>query len=312
MIASHANPDGDSIGTSLALANVLESKGHEVVVVCNDPVPQNLRFLPAWERIISFEDRQFSGIDPDDYDLAVLVDVNSFPRLGRIKELVAAVKRHAILDHHEPGDDMPAGTHVVFSEFAASALLLLRALPAMGVAISKDTAQCLLTGINTDTGCFRFDNTTPDALRAAAELIEMGADMAIINESVWLTKPWRAIRLHSLAMGGLKMAADGKIAYSTLTRDDFETAGAADEDSEGIVNEIGKVDTAVLFALFRESRPGKIRVSVRSRGKIDVAEICRGFNGGGHKKAAGCTIEGDVEGAVAQMLPALISAVERA
>ncbi|MBA3725931.1 MAG: bifunctional oligoribonuclease/PAP phosphatase NrnA, partial [Armatimonadetes bacterium] len=176
--------------------------------------------------------------------------------------------------------------------------------------VTPRLAQYLLTGIATDTGSFRFRNTDPASLDAASHLVAMGADLTQINEEVWEKKPLSAIKLLSAALNHLQMHADGRISASHLSTDDYESSGAKDEDSEGIVNEIGRVRTVLISAMFREPKPGRIRVSVRSRGTIDVSAVCRQFGGGGHVNAAGCTFDTSLEEAQGLLIPALEACLE--
>jgi phosphoesterase RecJ-like protein len=218
-------------------------------------------------------------------------------------------KQVAVIDHHELGDDVAEGILVIDPSYCATALLLFEIWDRLGFDLDAEIAQCLLTGIATDTGGFKFQNTDAKSLHAAAELVKHGANITEIHNKVWDSKPLSAIRLLAVALGNIQVAADGAVVYSRIQLSDYVAANATDEDTEGIVNEIGKLDSAIIFALFREHHLGRVRVSVRSRGEIDVAEVCRALGGGGHKNAAGCTFETDVDSAVDILLPALEAAV---
>ena len=307
VIAAHINPDGDTIGGALAFRIGLESLGKRVEVVCSDPVPANLRFLPGSE-FVRMPETDESSVRS--YDLAILVDLSLPDRLGKAQDLIASAQRLAIIDHHQPSDKTPPCIHLIRPDASASCLILYDLLPALDIVINSEIAQCLLTGIVTDTGAFRFRNTDSASLTAASRLLALGADLTIINEELWEKRELPAIRLLSVALSRLQLHADGRIAESYLLRSDYEETNAGDEHTEGIVNELGRVDTALISVLFREPKPGRIRVSLRSRGEIDVSEVSRQFGGGGHVNAAGCTFNSTIEEARADLLPALEACME--
>ncbi len=313
LIATHLHPDGDAIGSSLALAEGLEQLGKQVEIICADPVPHNLQFLNNWQRVHVSRNWYPSKESPDpdlpDFfknpDLAIMVDLSASKRLASNLPLIQKANALAIIDHHEIGDDIPNGLWLIEPEQPATSMLLYDIFPGMGIKITNTMAQCLLTGIATDTGCFRFPNTNAKCLHVAAELLNLGANLSQINEEVWEKRPLPAAILLTKALTRAELHASGKVAVSYLIPDDFLEANAIDEHTEGIVNEVGRVDTVTVFALFREPKPGKIRVNVRSRGDIDVSSICRNFGGGGHKNAAGCTFESDIHSAMKMLLPEL-------
>lgn len=305
LVAPHLHPDGDAIGAALAIQRGLEALGKQVEVVCADPVPANLRFLPGWQSIRAPEE---STLVPE---LGILVDLNVMSRLGKAQSLFDRAPRIAIVDHHEIIEESAQGVSLVWPDYSATCLVLYEVMPQLGMEITPEIAQCLLAGIATDTGRFRFRNTDPYSLRAAADLVERGGDLTQINEEVWEKKPLPAVLLLGRALANLKTDFDGAIAYSYLTEEDFAAAEAIEEHNEGIVNEIGRVETACISALFREPKPNKVRVSVRSRGDIDVAEVCSKFGGGGHKNAAGCTFDTNVHEAIEAMLPPLREAISK-
>ncbi|MCH8275818.1 MAG: bifunctional oligoribonuclease/PAP phosphatase NrnA [Armatimonadetes bacterium] len=310
LIAAHVNPDGDTIGAALALAHGL-ALGKEVVAVCSDPVPANLRFLPGWEKIISAKESPdaIKQLGEQEFDLAIIVDLSAATRLGGVQTLVEDAKQLAIVDHHEAAGLVPDGIHVGWPDYAATCLILHEVLAHLGVPITSKIAQCLLAGIATDTGNFKFRNTDPKALRAAADLLEMGGDITQINEEIWDRKPLPALKLLARALSNLRLSAKGRVVISCLSLQDYKDSGASEEHSENIVNAVGSVKTAQVFALFREGKGGKVRVSLRSHGDVDVARICSRYDGGGHINAAGCTFESTLESAMETLVPVLERAV---
>lgn len=302
VLSGHTGPDGDTVGACLALHLVLKEGSKHARILFHDPVPKNLLFLPG-SSSIERVDEEFQ-LD-DEPDLAVVMDLSGLDRLGRARPFVERAKQIVVFDHHEPGKESFGDIRIVDPTAAATCLILYRALVALDLPIPGDVAQCLLAGIATDTGNFAFSNTTPEALRAAADLIERGGDISVIHEEVWNKRPLSAMRLLGLVLSRQEMHCEGRITLSHLLHEDYLAANATDEDTEGAVNELLRVDGTVVAALVREVRPGRLRISVRSRGEYDVAEVCRRLGGGGHKNAAGCSLDGTYDQIRTRLLEAL-------
>ena len=294
LIGTHLNPDGDALGSALGLALYLESIGKKVEILCHHDAPKNLRFLPTVSRV-----RQVPL--HTDHDLGIIVDLESFERLGTTAEYFQAMKRLVVIDHHVPHES-PGDLRIVDIGSAATALILTRLFEALGATITSDMATCLYTGISTDTGSFRFRNTSSDALSAAAILLEHGANLELVSEEIFQNRQLSSARLLGHALETMKLDVDDKLAWGCLSYRDFEWAKATDEDTEGFVNELLSIDTVQIAALLREAKPGKIRCSLRSRPGFDVAEVAREFGGGGHKNAAGCNFEGSLADAEHQLV----------
>lgn len=294
LIGTHLNPDGDALGSALGLALYLESIGKKVEILCHHDAPKNLRFLPTVSRV-----RQVPL--HTDHDLGIIVDLESFERLGTTAEYFQAMKRLVVIDHHVPHES-PGDLRIVDIGSAATALILTRLFEALGATITSDMATCLYTGISTDTGSFRFRNTSSDALSAAAILLEHGANLELVSEEIFQNRQLSSARLLGHALETMKLDVDDKLAWGCLSYRDFEWAKATDEDTEGFVNELLSIDTVQIAALLREAKPGKIRCSLRSRRGFDVAEVAREFGGGGHKNAAGCNFEGSLADAEHQLV----------
>ena len=294
LIGTHLNPDGDALGSALGLALYLESIGKNVEVLCHHEAPRNLRFLPTVSRV-----RQ-TPIGSD-FDLGIIVDLESFERLGTTAPFFEAISRLVVIDHHVP-HEAPGDLRIVDIGSAATALILTRLLEALGADISADMATCLYTGISTDTGSFRFRNTSSDALSAAALLLEKGANLELVSEEIFQNRQLSSARLLGHALETMKLDMKDQLAWGVLSHDNFEWAKATDEDTEGFVNELLSIETVQIAALLREAKPGKIRCSLRSRRGYDVAEVAREFGGGGHKNAAGCNFEGSLEDAERQLV----------
>jgi phosphoesterase RecJ-like protein len=283
LIGTHLNPDGDALGSALAFSLYIDGLGIYNEVLCHHNPPRNLVFLPGVKRITQEAKRP-------EYDLGVVLDLDAMDRLGSTEHYFSTCKRLIVIDHHVP-HDKPGDVRVVDSTSAATAVILTRLLMEIGANITAEMATCLLTGIVTDTGSFRFRNTTPDALAVSAYLLEQGGDLNEISEEVFQNKPLYAARLLGHVLESMKLASNDRLAWSVISNDDFVRVGATDEDTEGFVNEMLFVTSVKISTLMTEPRKGRVRVSIRSRGDIDVAEVAREFGGGGHKNAAGCSFE---------------------
>lgn len=294
LIGTHLNPDGDALGCALAMSLYLDSIGKKNEVVCHHAPPKNLEFLPGAERI---------RLQPehDDHDLAIMLDLESIDRLGSVGPYFESAPHLVLIDHHIP-HHAPGDLRIVDTKAPATAVILTRLLIQMGGTLTKDISTNLLTGIVTDTGSFRYRNTTPEAMHLAARLLEEGGDLNQISEEVYRSRPMAGMRLLGVMLSNMRQACEDKLAWSLLHHQDFITCGATEEDTEEFVNEMLTIDTVQIAALLRESKPGKIRVSLRSRGKYDVASVAREFGGGGHMNAAGCSFESTPEEAEALLV----------
>lgn len=303
LLLTHVNPDGDALGSLLALALGLESAGLRAFPVSADPVPDIYRFLPGADRIRDH-------LPPQPPMLAISVDADGLARVGRFAAELERVCALVDMDHHAT-DKAFGDLHWVDPGAAATGEMVYRLLRALPVALTPDIATCLYTAILTDTGRFCYSNTTPRALRIGAQLVRAGADLPLIYREVYESKSFPASKLLGLALGRLRRADDVRVAFSELTPEDFRAAGADLEETEGIVDHLRAVREAWAAALFVELPEGAIRVSMRSRGAVDVGEVALRFGGGGHLNAAGCTLPGPMPEAQKRLLRALLEALPR-
>jgi len=287
LIGTHLNPDGDALGSALAMSMYLTSVGIENEVICHHPAPRNLRFLPGVDKV-----RQKPK--EEKHDLAIWLDLDSSDRLGNMEVHFEAIPRLIVIDHHIP-HQAPGDLRIIDVSASATALILTRLFLALGASITPDMATCLLTGIITDTGSFRFRNTTPEALELAAKLIQSGGDLNRISEEVFQRRPLSGTRLLGHMLDTMQLSSENRVAIGVISRDDFAHAEASDEETEGFVNEMLAIETVLVAAILREPKPGKVRCSMRSRGDLDIAAVARSFGGGGHRNAAGCTLDMPLE-----------------
>lgn len=296
LIGTHLNPDGDALGSALALSHYLDQRKIPNEVLCHHAPPANLEFLPGVDRI-----RQ---APMKTHDLGVVLDLDSIERLGNTGHFFEELPHLVVIDHHVP-HEAPGDLRIVDTDAPATAVILARLLTTLGADITPEMSTCLLTGIVTDTGSFRFRNTTAEALSISAMLLEHGGDINLVSEEVFQRKPLSSARLLGIMLARMDIEQHQKLCYSVLEHADFSSTGSTDEDTEGFVNELLSIRTVQIAALFREPKPGRIRVSLRSRGEYDVADVARQVGGGGHRNAAGCSFETSFEEALELVLPKL-------
>jgi phosphoesterase RecJ-like protein len=283
LIATHINPDGDAVGSALALCGALESMGKKVFIYDRDPVPKIYHFLPGHERFSS-DIKKMMKSDP----LLVLLDCNN-PERAAIERY--SFRKSIIIDHHET-DTGFGDVKWIEKDAAATGMLIHRLIKSLGMKLTKEMAENLYTAISVDTGTFRYSNTSAGVLRASAELIEAGAEPNLIAENLYETWDYKRFRLFLLSMNTLEKK-DG-IAITQVTRDMFRKTGTSAEDTEHFSNFPRKIDSVKMAAMFRELGRDEWKASLRAKGAVNVARIAESFGGGGHKNAAGFTIKGDL------------------
>jgi len=296
----HCHPDGDALGSGLALSLALQQQEQFVPVVCADSLPARYQFLPATQRLTTQV--------PADFDVAVILDAADRQQLGAFAETPDQAETVVWIDHHRTNQDR-ADLDYIDPSAPATALLIRPVIEAMGAAITTDMATCLYTGLATDTGFFTFENTTAQALEAGGQLIREGADPHGIAQAVNKQHKLPVLRLQGQALTSLDSAADDRIVYAALTPEDFSTAQAESEDTEGIVDMLKTVSGSEVQVLFKATSHNCWRISLRSS-LIDVAAIAQEFGGGGHVAAAGCTMTGSLPEVQARILKTVTSALD--
>jgi phosphoesterase RecJ-like protein len=293
LIATHANPDGDAIGSSLALSIALESIGKETFVYNKDPVPIFYKFLPQHNRFATYR-RNLIKSRP----ALILLDCNS-PERAAIERYT--FKSSIVIDHHETASDF-GDIKWIDQKEAATGMMVYYLIKALGIRITKDIAVNLYAAIAVDTGTFRYSETSPDVLRASAELIESGAEPHIISN--YLYETWNRKRFALLIMALNTLDIKNRIAMTHVTKDMFRKTGTKPADTENFSNFPRMINSVKISAVFRESGRGLWKVSLRSKGDVNVAKIAEMYKGGGHKNAAGFRIKADLKTAKQALLKA--------
>jgi len=294
LLATHLNPDGDAIGSALALANALASMGKEVHVYNKDLVPEFYRFMPGNERFRTNLKKSLSK-NP----VLVLLDCNSPERAGLEQY---SFRKSVVIDHHETEKNFGDIRWVVPSA-AATGLMVFYLVKAMGLRVARDMAMNLYTAIAVDTGTFRYSNTSPEVLRASAELIEAGADPAAISECLY--ERWEKNRFDLLLMTLRNLEIKSDVAVMHITKNMFKKTVTKPEDTENFSNLPRMIKSVKIAALFRDMGNGFWKVSLRSKGDVNVAKIAELYGGGGHMNAAGFRTRGSLKSAKEKLLLAV-------
>ncbi|MCK4592429.1 bifunctional oligoribonuclease/PAP phosphatase NrnA [Candidatus Parcubacteria bacterium] len=302
LILTHKNPDGDAVGSVLGLAQALENIGKNVKCFSKDAVPDVFGFLPNVSKIKN-------QTIPEKYDLVILLDCALFNRTGLadIKEAASSFDRLLIIDHHPKSetecDYYEKCIFIIDAKVSSTAVLVYELLKNADMEITKDIANCLLTGIFTDTGGFQHSNTDPQSLEAAAEFMKKGSRVDKIAKNIFSSKSMAAIKLWGIALSRIKTDPKTGMAVSYVSRKDIEDFGAKEDDLSGLVNVINTVSDAKFSLLLTEFEDCKIRGSLRSEkyNGIDVSRIARSLGGGGHKLASGFEMNGDLKNNVAKI-----------
>lgn len=286
LVTTHENPDGDAVGSSLALAGYLKSLGKDVTVHFCDPVPDLYAFLP-----LSSEVEQ--KLPDRDYDVCIVLDVGEFRRAGTQVNQCRRIGKFINIDHHLTIDNF--GTiNFIDPRAAASGVLVYRIIKASGWQIDLPTALNIYTAIITDTGSFRYSNANPEAFSIAGEMIGVGVNAWDIAEKLYESQPRERLELLALALSTLTTSACGKFASIAVTLDMYEQTGTSAELTDGFINYPRSISGVEVAVFFREISKGFFKVGFRSKGKVDVSRLAAAFGGGGHHNAAGCNLHGDL------------------
>jgi phosphoesterase RecJ-like protein len=304
LIVCHINPEGDAIGSVLALAHGLRRLGKKnIYILSRDGVPDTLKFLPSSKAIKKAPPKK-------EFDVLCIVDCNTLERAG-FKDLRA--RDTIIMDHHilpdNAGGSDKVSASLIDPEAAAAGMLIYKLLIALKVPIDKKIAACLYTAILVDTGGFRYSNVSPESLRIASCLVEAGARPWDIAKALYENVPDNTMELLSLSLQTL--GRDGAIAWMSTTLEMFKKTGTTAEDTEDFVEFPRKIKGVEVAAFFREDSSNMIKISLRSKGRVNVEKIAKGFGGGGHAAAAGCRIKGKLKEAQEKVFTAVKRSIKQ-
>ena len=293
VLTSHARPDGDAIGSALACCQVLRAMGKQADVVLHDAVPRIYRPLPFADQVV--QANRLNG----SYQAAIILECDSLLRT----RLEGLEDRFLInIDHHASGRPF-ADVNWIDPHAVATAEMVFRLGREAGVPLSPEIATCLYTALMTDTGSFMFQGTNEHTFALARELTLAGADPSHCARNIYFAHSGAKMRLLGEALRNLNQ--EGHLVWIWVTQEQMERCGAKEEDCEGLVNYALSIADAEVAVFFRELPDGRFRVSLRSKGKVNVAKLAERFGGGGHECASGCAVKGPLQAAVSEILSQL-------
>ena len=302
-VVGHVRPDGDCIGSQLGLALALQSQEKKVVCWNQDPLPRKLAFLDPHHLLHPPKPGR-------PFDCVIATDCASFERLGRVGECIQYRKLFINIDHHE-SNTRYGDLNWIAARQPSTGELIFRLLRAANWAITPPIADCLFTAISTDTGSFQYPSTRPNTYYVAGKLVDRGADLAKICDEVYQSYPLSRVRLLRHVFNHFRLTHDNQIAYFWLKKADFTRTGAGPDDTEGLIDHIRAIEPVVVACVFEEIEPELTRISLRSKSeKVNVNDIAKLFDGGGHPAAAGARIPGRPASVQRQVINALKKALD--
>jgi phosphoesterase RecJ-like protein len=305
-LACHVRPDGDAIGSLVALAHSLKLAGRRVYPLSEDRVPGNLAFLPDVDIVESPPDH------PLELDVAVALDTATKDRLGeRTNRALSAAPLLINVDHH-PTNPRYGNLNHIDTTSPATGQIVYELLTQEGFPLDGIVRQHLYAAISTDTGSFQFSSTTPRTHRIIAEMMEAGLDSATLSQKLYHEHPRRRMHLLKALLNEMKFSAGNRVASWALTVATQKEAEMEAGDTEGLIDTLRAIEGTVAVVMFEETAEGKVRVSARSKdARLDVSKVCSEFGGGGHKMASGARLPGPLAIAESRFLEALKNEIER-
>ena len=301
LVTAHVNLEGDSLGSQLAMKELLTGMGKETIIVDSDPVPEHYKFLPGSRELLNTSGRIKV------FDAAIVLDCPTLKRTGKVMEIIRGRKKFVINVDHHISNERFGDINWIEPRASSAGEMVYHLFKEAGVKITKKAALSLYIAILTDTGSFNYENTSSATHRIAGELLGYGLDPALISEKVYERRSAEDIRLLALALDTLKINKKGTVAYMEVTRAMLKKTGADLAKSEGLINYARSIDGVKVAVLFKEDMKDKrrINISFRSKGNgeiVDVNKIASLFGGGGHTKASGCVVTGSLEKAKNKVL----------
>jgi phosphoesterase RecJ-like protein len=304
LLTSHVRPDCDALGSELVMHDILATLGKDVRIVNGQATPAILSFIDP-NRLIQALGDDVAPEALDDRQVLIVLDTSAWAQLGPMAEVVRRSKAvKAVIDHHVSGDDLGAEQ---FKNTSAEATgrLVVEAADALGVPLTPVMASAAFAALATDTGWFRFNSTSVETMRLAGRLIDAGAHPQSIYTALYEQDTLARVKLRGRILARCVAELNGRLVHTAALREDFETTGALPFDTEDVINLTLAVAGTQVAAIFVEVAPRKFKISLRSRGAIDCSSVAEQFSGGGHKAAAGATLEGSFEDVRAKVLDAV-------
>ncbi|MGB9792091.1 MAG: DHH family phosphoesterase [Thermacetogeniaceae bacterium] len=302
LLASHLNPDGDAIGSLLGLGMALKKLDKKVAIASPYPTPQAFSFLPGYELL-----QPPSSLGKQAFDIGIVLDCTELERTGEeVKELLRKTAVVVNIDHHISNKGF-GDLKVVDPHAAATGELIFEMLEKMEIPLTPEIATNLYVAIVTDTGSFQHRNTTERCHRNAASLLRLGADHARVYQFLYEERSLKSIRLLEKCLQTLSVSEDGLIAWMTVSQEHLIETGCTIEDCENLIDYPKSIKGVEIGILFKQISDDEVRVSFRSKNYADVNALAASFGGGGHERAAGCTIHGSLKDVEKMVLTATIN-----
>ncbi len=315
LITTHVKPDGDALGSSAALALGIRSRGAQADILLLSHLPSKYAFVFQESGITSHFDAErgtgpLGGASVADYDALLVTDTGTFSQLPGLEEVIKNFPGQVLVIDHHRTQEAWGTARLVESGCSSACELVWRTMRAWGVVPTPEMAKAVYVGLVTDTGWFQFSNATPSTLRLAAELMEAGAVPDEVYQRIYQSEHVERIRLQNRAVSSLELFCNGRLAIMRLSKSDFAATGASVNDTEAAVNLPMAIATVEMSILATEPpEGGAVRISCRSKGKVDVSAFAQQFGGGGHARAAGLKVNGPLDEVVAKITAAAVTAV---
>lgn len=298
LVVAHERPDGDAIGSTLAFYHILRGFGKNAVVYSQDRIPENYLFLPGSERIV----QELPSVE--NFEVAIILDCGEMERVGTHAAEIASIPNLINIDHHMSNGGF-CEVCLIDPNASSTGELLFRLLRYSKISLTSEIATCLYAAILTDTGGFRYGNTHSSSLMAAAKLVDGGADPQWISENIYESDPAGRIHLLSMVLPNLILEEDGKVGSLIVTQKALAEARALPEHSEGFVDLPRSIKGVQISILYAETPDSRFKISLRSKGRINIEKVARFLGGGGHTNAAGCRVAGELEDIRRQVIGAI-------
>jgi len=305
ILATHVNPDGDALGSLLALADILESMGKEVFCFLEKSLPSLYRFLPGGEKIHTELRalKEFAAVAPEE-TAVVALDCGDSARLGDAADDLAKISPLLVIDHHQSNDGF-GDISWIEPQRSSTGEMVFDLAEILGVTLSQQAAFCLYTAILTDTGSFRYETTSAHTFAVAGRLVQLGVRPQEVATKVFDNYTPGRLRLLDQVLSTLEIRDNGRIAFIEVSRIMYEKTGTTPDETENFINFPRSISSVEVAVFLKEIEDGRVSVSMRAKGGCDVAAIAAQFGGGGHRNAAGFRKRGSVEALRAALLPVL-------
>lgn len=299
VVASHMAPDCDTLGSAIAMKRLLRAFGHRVLHLCPDPVPETYRFLSGSDEVVT----ELPADWPAESGLVTL-DAADFGRFGRLTERLRAFPLIVVVDHHV-SNPRYGHLNIVLDDAAATGEVVYRLFRHFAVTPDMEAAVGMYVALVTDTGSFSYEATNAASHEMAADLIRLGVQPGAVSRRLFEQVPLPELRIKSMGLAQMQLSEGGRVAWTTITQEMLEAAGALEEHTEGLSERLRALQGVEVAFFLRETPHGTLKASLRSKERVDVSRLAGRFGGGGHRRAAGCTLSGPLDQAVATLLEAI-------